>query len=214
MSNVLVQIHLGNNVDLMRQLPEACIGAIISDPPYGLEFMGKGWDAPWKEMEDDEDEEDAEPVDGKASKILFARQAFQDWAVIWLKECYRILQPGGMIKVFGGTRMYHRMGAAMVLAGFEITHLEAWVYGSGFPKSFDVSKALDKMAGAKREVLGVRTGRVSSGTGCYNWNNPNSTGDQSKVPITEPVTDLAMKFKGYGTTLKPAWEPFLVGRKP
>jgi site-specific DNA-methyltransferase (adenine-specific) len=106
------------------------------------------------------------------------------------------------------------MGAAMVQVGFEIKKLEAWVYGSGFPKSLDVSKALDKSVGAKRQILATRKGRVSSGTGCYNWNNPNSTGDQSQVPITDPVTEAAKKFNGYGTTLKPAWEPFLVGRKP
>jgi hypothetical protein len=114
----------------------------------------------------------------------------------------------------GNTRMFHRMGAAMVQVGFEIKKLEAWVYGSGFPKSLDVSKALDKSVGAKRQILATRKGRVSSGTGCYNWNNPNSTGDQSQVPITDPVTEAAKKFNGYGTTLKPAWEPFLVGRKP
>ncbi len=207
MSNLVMQIQHGDNVQLLKQLPPNSIGAVVTDPPYGLAFMGKSWDAPWKEMEETETEEEVAPT-------VAARRAFQEWATIWLKECYRILQPGGLIKVFGGTRMYHRMGAAMTAAGFEITHLEAWVYGSGFPKSLDVSKALDKYQGAKREVLGTRPGRKSSsGSGCYNWNNPNNLADQSIVPVTEPSTDLALKYNGYGTSLKPAWEPFLVGLK-
>lgn len=207
MSNdLIVQIQHGDNVVLMRQLPDNCIGAVVCDPPYGLAFMGKEWDAPWKEIEEGEEEEDLPPT-------VAARRAFQEWATIWLKECHRILQPGGLIKVFGGTRMYHRMGAAMAAAGFEITHLEAWVYGSGFPKSHDVSKALDKMAGAEREVVGTRSGQKNTGSGRYNWNNPDDPTDRSVVQITEPASDMAIKFKGYGTCLKPAWEPFLVGRK-
>jgi len=202
----LLQLQLGDSARLMRDLPEGCIGAVICDPPYGLEFMGKSWDAPWKEMGLEEAEDS--PV-----AAITDSQAFQEWAAQWLRECHRVLQPGGLIKVFGGTRKYHRMGAAMVQAGFEIERLEAWVYGSGFPKSLDVAKALDKSLGAEREVLSTRKGHGNTGSGCYNWNNPDDLTDRSVVPITEPASDIAKKYKGYGTTLKPAWEPFLVGRK-
>ena len=215
MARQLLQFQHGDCFDLMKALPDNSIGAVVTDPPYGLSFMGEDWDAPWKQLDEgvapEPEEAEEEPTEDTL-KTVADKRLFQEWAVRWLKECLRIMKPGGMIKVFGGTRMYHRMAAAMTEAGFEITQLEAWVYGSGFPKSLDVSKALDKAAGAKRDVLGERKGRVSSGTGCYNWNQ--DQGDRSLVPITEPVTDLAKKYKGYGTCLKPAWEPFLVGRKP
>jgi len=202
----LLQLQLGDCWELMHKLPACSIGAVVCDPPYGLEFMGKNWDAPWRDL-DPLAEEDEPP------STLTDKQAFQEWAVRWMTECHRILQPGGMIKVFGGTRTFHRMGIALVQAGFKIERLEAWVYGSGFPKSLDVSKALDKSVGAVREILATRKGRFCAGTGRYNWNNPNDTTDRSTVPVTEPATELAKKYKGYGTCLKPAWEPFLVGRK-
>lgn len=200
-----IQLQLGDCTEQMRNLPSNCVRAIITDPPYGLEFIGKSWDAPWREIE----KEKEEPL----SPSVQSRWGFQKWATIWLRECHRILQPNGLIKVFSGTRTYHRMSAAMVNAGFQMERIEAWVYGSGFPKSMDISKALGKAAGVQREVIATRKGHGNTGTGRYNWDNPDDTTDRSVVPITEPATDLAKKYKGYGTTLKPAWEPFLVGRK-
>jgi len=148
------------------------------------------------------------------SEALKQKHLFQQWCVGWLTECHRVLRPGGLIKIFGATRMYHRMGAAMIQAGFKVERLEAWTYGSGFPKGLDIAKALDNQAGAVREVLATRKGRVNTMSGRYNWNNPDDPVDRSVVAITEPTTDLAKKYKGYNTALKPAWEPFLVGRKP
>ena len=218
----LIQLQLGDCIEQMKALPESCVGAIITDPPYGLEFMGNDWDAPWKtgagfSKPGIGDRETAWPsfggaqfggtnptcstcggrargkkkchctepdwkVCGKAPESpQVQKQLFQKWATLWLKECYRILQPGGLIKVFGAPRMYHRMGAAMSAAEFKTERFEAWVYGSGFPKSLNISKALAKVT--------VETHEVSS------------------------LKELAQKYEGYGTSLKPGWEPFLVGRK-
>lgn len=150
---------------------------------------------------------------------------------IWLTEIYRTLRPGGVIKAFSGTRTFHRMGAAMAQAGFTGVHLEVWNYGSGFPKSHNISKGLDKMAGAEREVIGTKRGvggenmndivhgrevrthedEGGKGVGAY------GTGAKQvgiDVPITAPASDEAKLWSGWGTALKPSWEPVLVGRKP
>jgi len=124
-------------------------------------------------------------------------------------ECLRVLKPGGHLLAFGGTRTYHRMACAIEDAGFEIRDSIHWLYGSGFPKSLDVSKALDKAAGAQREVVGKST-RHGGGkmTGSSFQVSP-------EVPdITAPATDAAKQWAGWGTALKPAHEPIVVARKP
>ena len=150
---------------------------------------------------------------------------------MWLTEAYRVLKPGGTIKAMGGTRTFHRLAAAMAEAGFEIIGLEAFCYGSGFPKSHDVSKGIDKHFGVTRQVVGVKKGvggenlndivrgstvrdtteEGAKGIGAY------GTGAKQvpvQVPITAPATPEAKTWEGWGTALKPAWEPILVGRKP
>ena len=118
--------------DCLEYLPTLdadSIDSIVTDPPYGLSFMGKHWDY------------DVPSVD------------------IW-RECLRVLKPGGHLLAFAGTRTQHRMAVNIEDAGFEIRDMIAWVYGSGFPKSMDVSKAIDKSAGAEREVVGSKLGMV------------------------------------------------------
>jgi hypothetical protein len=128
---------------------------------------------------------------------------------VW-QECLRVLKPGGHLLAFAGTRTQHRMAVRIEDAGFEIRDMIAWVYGSGFPKSLDVSKAIDKAAGAEREVIGP---------------NPNSRPNMVRVeasvlaprvdaPLTAPATDAARQWQGWGTALKPALEPITVARKP
>lgn len=128
------------------------------------------------------------------------------------REVFRVLKPGGYVLSFAGTRTHHRMAAAIEDAGFEIRDMIAWVYGSGFPKSADVSKAIDRAAGAEREVVGVNPNhRAISGVeyeGVYAGRN---TGGAS---ITAPATDAARQWDGWGTALKPALEPITVARKP
>jgi site-specific DNA-methyltransferase (adenine-specific) len=130
---------------------------------------------------------------------------------IW-REVLRVLKPGAFLLAFGGTRTWHRLACAIEDAGFELRDTLMWLYGSGFPKSLDISKAIDKAAGAKREIIGENPNhRPVSGVqyaGIYAGGN---TGGPS---ITAPATDTARQWSGYGTALKPAWEPILLAMKP
>lgn len=159
--------------------------SIVTDPPYGLEFMGKEWD---------------KGVPG----VEFWREAF------------RVLKPGGHLLAFSGTRTYHRMVCAIEDAGFEIRDQIGWVYGSGFPKSLDVSKAIDKAAGAEREVIGV-TNRDTGPSQKRGYQGTSTFRESESNPgnlLTAPATDAAKQWQGWGTALKPAWEPIAVARKP
>jgi DNA modification methylase len=183
---------VGSCLDRMRELPDASVDAVVTDPPYELGFMGKSWDS---------------------SGIAFN-------ADVWA-ECLRVLKPGGHLLAFGGSRTWHRIAVAVEDAGFQIRDSVAWLYGSGFPKSLDVSKAIDKAAGVEREVMtetvadifGEReeqqetTDRREDGT-TY------GLGHSGKVLSGEAITDDAVKWQGWGTALKPAFEPVIVARKP
>jgi DNA modification methylase len=181
---------VGDCVEQMRTLEANSVDAIVTDPPYGLEFMGKAWD-------------------GFGTPL-----GFQTWSEQWAREAYRVLKPGGHLLAFGGTRMYHRLAAGIEDAGFEIRDTLMWLYGSGFPKSLDVSKAIDKAAGAKREVIGFKSGVAAvsqSGIGAA------AVGVKQQgiqVSITAASTESAKKWQGWGTALKPAVEPIVLARKP
>ena len=155
--------------------------SIVSDPPYGLGFMGKGWD---------------HQVPG----VPF-------WA-----EFLRVAKPGAYMLAFGGTRTWHRMAVAIEDAGWEIRDTVMWMYGSGFPKSHNIGKAIDKAAGAEREQV-LATG------GLHKNKNLNDDGwvkigdDAPMMDSNTPATDLARKWEGWGTALKPAWEPIILARK-
>ncbi len=183
-------IH-GNSLNELPYLEDCSVDAIVTDPPYELGFMNKKWDA-----------------SGIAYNVNI-------WA-----HCLRVLKPGGHLLAFGGTRTYHRMACAIEDAGFEIRDSINWIYGSGFPKSLDVSKAIDKAAGAEREIIGERKlgGNAAQSTkekgGTY-ASNTNSVGvEPISVPITAPATDAAKQWEGWGTALKPAHEPIVLARKP
>ena len=122
-------ILAGDCVEQMRTLEADSVDAIVTDPPYGLEFMGKDWD-------------------GFGTPL-----GFQTWTEQWAREALRVLKPGGHLLAFGGTRMYHRLAAGIEDAGFEIRDTLMWLYGSGFPKSLDVSKAIDKTNGEAGRLL-------------------------------------------------------------
>ena len=174
-------IH-GDCLDEMKKLADCSVDSVVTDPPYGLKFMGKAWD------------HSVPSVD------------------VW-RECLRVLKPGGHILAFAGTRTQHRMACAIEDAGFEIRDMIAWVYGSGFPKSLDVSKAIDKAAGADREVVGFdRACRLAVNRN-MNDDKWQKIGQQG-VAITAPATDAAHQWQGWGTALKPALEPITVARKP
>lgn len=172
-------------------LKDNSIDAITTDPPYELGFMGKSWDK--------------------------AGVAFDP--ATW-REALRVLKPGGYLLAFGGTRTYHRLTCAIEDAGFEIRDCMMWVYGSGFPKSLDVSKAIDKQAGVEREVVGVN--EHGSGPHKIKLNNHGKgdtgigymDGSGKVFNVTAPSTNAAKEWQGWGTALKPAWEPIIVARKP
>lgn len=243
-----VTLHHGDCLDVLRDLPEASVDSIVTDPPYGLGFMGKAWD-------------ELPP------------------GLPWAQECLRVLKPGGHLLAFGGTRTWHRLACAVEDAGFEIRDGLAWLYGSGFPKSLDVSKAIDKRPGVtrhaefaqhlaeRRSAAGMSRAEVServvgSRTGaCWNWEHHQfpemkwwpalrdlldldeqtwgpviaeasravvgqrttgiGTGGGSTPimrdgnrDITTASTDAAQRWQGWGTALKPAFEPVVMGRKP
>lgn len=170
-----------------RLIPDASYESIVTDPPYELGFMGKGWDS---------------------SGIAYDVD-------VW-RECFRVLKPGGYLLSFGGTRTWHRIAVAIEDAGFEVRDSIAWMYGSGFPKSMDVSKEIDKAAGVTREVVGKKSGRGAKPTNDMRGGKYGSTKGAviDTSAITAPSTEAAREWEGWGTGLKPAFEPIIVARKP
>lgn len=128
----------------------------------------------------------------------------------WARLCLRVLKPGGHLVAFGGTRTVHRLTTAIEDGGFEIRDMVSWLYWSGFPKSLDVSKAIDREAGAERDVVMVPTkpGNRPEQAG------PIALGASGMRNIAGPATEAAKKWNGYGTALKPAQEPAVLARKP
>lgn len=186
----------GDSLDILKTFSENQFDSIVSDPPYGLSFMGKKWDYDVPSVE------------------------------LW-KEAFRVLKSGGYILVACGTRTQHRMAVNIEDAGFEIRDVITWHYGSGFPKSLDVSKAIDKQAGVERKVIGQRediltkqSADIKSGkrkivdslnAGAPERNNGFTT---VSADITEPATEEAKKWQGWGTALKPSTEFWTLARKP
>lgn len=199
----MARLLLGDCREQLKTLADNSVDSVVTDPPYELGFMGKAWDN---------------------SGIAYD-------VGMW-REVMRVLKPGGHLLAFGGTRTYHRMACAIEDAGFEIRDQMQWLYGSGFPKSLDVSKAIDKAAGAKRIAGGVKPGHE----GFANRGNMTSVqslkgtlggeggfarpwmDDPEKVEryhmATVPSTKEAQAWLGWGTALKPANEPICVARKP
>jgi hypothetical protein len=183
----------GDCMDAMRDLiaQGVQVDSIVTDPPYELGFMGKVWDKT-----------------GIAYNRLF-----------W-KLCFDLLKPGGHLLSFGGSRTYHRMACAVEDAGFEVRDQIMWVFGQGFPKGLDVSKAIDKMAGAERKVVGSKVGMpgysISPGKqeSIYKGGFGSDGDSISECQITAPATEAAKKWQGWGTALKPAHEPIVLARKP
>ena len=201
----------GNNLDLLRAMPDNSVHAIVCDPPYGL---GKEPDA--LAMLRDWIETGHHDVKSKSGFMGKTWDAFVPQPVQW-RECYRVLKPGGHLLAFAGTRTQDLVALGLRLAGFEIRDLVAWVYGSGFPKSLDVGKALDKMAGAEREVIGSRNtakGRSDGKKGYDSSDMLNSNSRNAVVDVTAPATEAAQQWDGWGTALKPALEPITLARKP
>lgn len=212
-----------------RLIPDASVDAVITDPPYGIGFMGKQWDCGKSFVERKAARRNTSDhvggnhnPSGAADAARTRRveaQRFGAWCGVWASECLRVLKPGGHLLAFGGARTWHRLASAVEDAGFEVRDSIAWLYGGGFPKSVDVSKAIDKAAGVERPVVGSVAARMpqAQATG---WGNPgvDNFRDAHKgthdMPVTAPVTESAARWQGWGTALKPAFEPIVVARKP
>jgi len=169
-------IHNGNCIEVMRTMADNSVDSIVTDPPYELGFMGKSWDS---------------------TGIAFNVE-------VWT-EALRVLKPGGHLLAFSGSRTYHRMAVAIEDAGFQIRDQIMWLYGSGFPKSLDVSKAIDNKAGSKGADRVIAEAGVSG-----SHENP------TKAILNKgtPVEPEAQQWAGWGTALKPAHEPIVLARKP
>jgi len=183
-------VYNADCIEQMRKMPENSVDAIVTDPPYGLSFMGKKWDYDVPSQE------------------------------IW-EECLRVLKPGGYLLAFAGTRTQHRMAVRIEDAGFEIRDMIAWVYGQGFPKSLDIGKAVSKLMGEEREVVGEKTtpdgkpysARTPNSSGEYNENCAHNS-LSGKTKHNNEITKGTSEWEGWGTALKPALEPITVARKP
>ena len=178
-------------IEHMNTMPPESVDSIVTDPPYHLTskngqskgFMGKEWDG---------------------GDIAFRTE-------VW-EAALRVAKPGAYLLAFGGTRTFHRMAVAIEDAGWEIRDTVMYVYGTGFPKSHNVSKAIDKEAGAEREVVERSKNRNNVFT--HNGNGLPQNISDYETTITASATEAAKQWDGWGTALKPAWEPIIVARKP
>lgn len=179
------EIRQGDCLEVLKGYPDDHFDSVITDPPYELGFMGKKWDST-----------------GIAYRVD-----------LW-QQVLRVLKPGGHLLSFGGTRTYHRMTCAIEDAGFEIRDCIQYLYGSGFPKSMDISKAIDKKLGVEREVIGDNPNARPNSQPKYSLDGENKNFQINVQPITAPSTSEAQQWDGWGTCLKPAHEPIVVARKP
>jgi len=181
------EIHTGDAFEVLDQLDANSVHAIVTDPPYGLAFMGRSWD-------------DFEPKE------------YQEWCAEWAGKAMRVLKPGGHMVAFSGNRTHHRLFTGVEDAGYEIRDTVTWHYGSGFPKALDVSKAIDKAAGAERDK--IPNPLADKQTGQENTDALSGDREPNETIAPEPATDAAERWDGFKTALKPATEYVVMARKP
>jgi len=198
-------IMFGDAMNRLKELPDNSIDSIVTDAPYGLSDNKYVADTILRWVNG----ERSFIPDGKGF-MGKAWDSFVPPPAIW-DECLRVLKPGGHLLAFFGSRTQDIGALSIRLAGFEIRDSIAWLYGSGFPKSLDISKAIDKQSGVKRKVVGEKRVGIKDGAA---GGSHNSGMKNQFVQITEPSTDDAKKWNGWGTALKPAVEPIVVARKP
>jgi hypothetical protein len=203
-----VTLHAGDCLNILADMPDNSVDAIVTDPPYSLSFMSAKWDT------------------------HDTPHAFQQWCQQWATQAHRVMKPGAHLLAFGGTRTFHRLACAIEDAGFEIRDSIAWLHSQGFAKSLDVSKAIDKAAGAARtEVTGIKLGHENfvgrdgyksvkgdgalSGEGGFArpWmSDPDRSAAYHQT--FAPVTPDAQQWAGWGSAMKPAHESIVCARKP
>ena len=177
----MMRLHNGDCLNVLKMMieDEVFVDSIVTDPPYELGFMGRSWDS---------------------TGIAFQKETWE--------LCFKVLKPGGHLLAFSGSRTYHRMAVAIEDAGFEIRDQVMWLYGSGFPKSMNVGKALDKKLGNERESFGTKLKKAGDMRG----GNYVKGGDYKSIEIE--ITKGNTEWEGWGTALKPAHEPLVLARKP
>ena len=302
-----VKLWCGDCMERMQELETGSVDGVFCDPPYGLSFMGVAWDTYSYENRDHVSRGDIGDKMGKvcnphtAAEQAWVRgrenRVFGEFSHVWIREVSRVVQEGGLIKAFGGTRTFHRLAAAMSKVGLQDVRVAAWVYGSGFPKSLNIGKSIDKQGGRLKEPQGGTSSVVhlkkqlrelfdASGKtraqidqecgfrACNYLSYPEpgkrpdpwfyvlpsqakweimrhvlgaggteahlkrldalfqeavrevigykkvvpgvafSSEGPTQMALTKPATPEAERWEGWGTALKPAWEPIITGRKP
>jgi len=199
-------IH-GDNIEVLKTYPDNYFDSIVTDPPYGL-----GKEPNPNELLKDWIEKGYHEIQGKG---FMGKEwdAFVPQPNFW-KEVFRVLKPGGHVLAFYGTRTYDWGVMAMRFAGFEVRDCIQWLYGSGFPKSHNISKAIDKLNGAEREVVGTKITGTMNNKGGASVNKQGWDSGQKQIDITAPSTEKAKEWNGWGSALKPANEPIVLARKP
>jgi site-specific DNA-methyltransferase (adenine-specific) len=182
------QVILGDSLEVLKQIPDNSVDTIITDPPYGIAFMGKEWDSFGTDL-----------------------QKYQEWTRQWASEVLRVAKPGATMLAFGGTRTFHRMTCGLEDAGWEIRDTLMWIYGQGFPKSLNIGKEVDKLQGNEREVVGkIDTKRFD-----YISRIRVEQGYRPNIAHVSGIRTMGFtEWEGYGTTLKPAYEPIILAMKP
>lgn len=179
------QIHHGDSFDVLEEIPNESVHAVVSDPPYGLAFMGRSWD-------------DFEPKE------------YQGWCEQWASKCLEVLKPGGHLLAFSGNRTHHRLFSGVEDAGFEVRDTITWHYGTGFPKALDVAKSIDEQQGEKGHY--ESDGEETEGNRFVGQRRSENVGINGSEYVTQ--TNDAEKWNGWKTHLKPATEFVVVARKP
>lgn len=188
-------LYLGDAVELFPRLPAASIDALVTDPPYGLSFNGQAWD-------------DAtgfrESLPHIDTSAMTAPEVFETWCTAWAAGALHALKPGAHVAAFGGARTWHRMVRGLENAGFEIRDQIAWLHSTGMPKSMDLSHAIDKHHGVQRPDRTVKTSEHDGVLGAT----------RTVLSKGTPVTAEAQQWEGWGTALRPSFEPIIIARKP
>lgn len=204
------KIHIGNNIDVLKSFPDNSVDSVITDPPYGLVSITKRFG-----------KEDSVPAkygsDGAFARVSKGFMG-QEWdgsgieynVELW-SECLRVAKPGSILMAFGGTRTWYRIATAIEDAGWEIIDSIAWIYGSGFPKSYDISKGINKKLGIERSVVGTKVIDIGMQSG-----NMHAGRDSNFVEVVNDVatSNEAVVWDGWKTALKPSFEPIIVAKKP
>ena len=181
----MIEIKIGDCTQRLKDLEDNSVDAVICDPPYGLKFMSKGWDDI-----------------GEGSQQ-------REWHRAWLTEAHRVLKPNGVIKAFSGTRTFHHLIAMMEEVGYQEISVEAWVYGSGFPKSHNVALGIDKKYGHGNRGRAIPTASTYQASDTERKNKLTS----NPVEPYNAKTEASKTWEGWGTALKPSWEPICIGVK-